>query len=319
MSYYPIESKYIALGKEGTRGTAVIPSRYIAVARDSEFDYKLSLIEDDLVRGIFERYPPQAGIKDGTGRISKMDVTSLNCGEIFYSLLGTLTTAHPGTLAYKHTILKNNSSVQNQSFTFHIERSLVQKQYPLSVVKSVTITQSADGKTTMDADILFKSEDAEGFSLSPTWVDPKPFMFYQNTVTIDSTPNVTAIKDWSLTIDNQSVPLRVLSGSQNIVDVLTIGKLLVSGAMTVYFTTEADRTKFLANTSATLKFSLVGALIEATYYNQLDIDLKEIHYTAYPFGEVDGLLGASVTFNAYYNVSGAKTLQIDLTNIITAY
>ena len=315
---YSIEKKYFAVGKETTRGTAVAPSRYIAVGADSEMEYKLNHIEDELVRGIFEKFPPFAGTKEGTGKLNNLDLTSTNCGELFLSCLGSVVSAQQGgTSAYKHTFTRA-SGLQLPSYTIHANRDLVQYQYPLSVVKSLAFTGSMDGQVKLSADILFKKEEAEGFALSPTWESPKPFMFHQTTIEIDGVDNLTDIKDWSLNIDNQSVAHRVLNGSQDIADILSFSKLLVSGGFTFYFGTEAERNKFLANTETQLKIKLVGDTIEDPYKHQLIITLPAIHYTAFPFGNIDGLLGAAVTFNAYYK-SGVNSVQLELTNTITSY
>jgi hypothetical protein len=316
---YAIEQKYVALGKETVRGTAVAPTRYIPVGLDSEMEYKLNLIEDELVRGIFEKFPAKAGTKEGSGRITGMDITSENVGELLLGLLGSVVSAQQGgTSAYKHTFNKLNA-VEHPSFTFHFERMLSKKQYSMSVIKSITFTKVVDGKLTCDADILFKTEEVGGFALSPIWTDPKPFMFYQCKVKFDGVDNLTDVKDWTLTIDNGSVAQRVLSTSQDVKNILTFAKLLISGTMNIYFADEVQRNKFLANTSVGLDFELTGDLIEGSYYNKLLLSLPEIHYTAFPFGNLDGLLGASVSFNAYYKVASAKSVQVELTNPIVSY
>lgn len=316
---YAIEQKYLSLGKESVRGTAVAPTRYIPVGVDSEIDYKLNLLEDEQLRGVMERFSPQAGTKECSGKITAMDVDSLNLGEMLLSLLGSVASTQQGaTIAYKHTFT-NLNDVQHPSYTFHIERKLAKKQYPLSVVKSIAFNGAVDGKLMADIDFLAKSEAAEGFSPSPTWVDPTPFMFYQTVITIDSTPNTTDIKDWTLNIDNGSIAQRVLNGSQDIQDVLTFAKLLVSGTMNVYFSSETERAKFLAKTATALNIKLTGALIASTYYNTLEIDIPQIFYTAYPYGNLDGLLGAAVAFNGYYKISGTNTIKVYLTNTATSY
>lgn len=315
---YSIERKYLGIGKETTRGTAVAPTRYIAVYPDTELDYKLNLIEDELVRGVLEKFPPRAGTKEGTGRI-RLDVQCDNVGELLLSLLGSVSSVQQGTTpAYKHTFAKS-MEIRMPSYTLHIQRGLNAKQYSMSVVKSMIFTKTVDGKLTAEADILFKTEEAEAFTLSPTWTTPKPFMFYENKVLIDGVVNTTSIKEWSITIDNGSVTQRVLKGIQDIHDILTFAKLLVSGTMSVYFEDEAQRNKFLANTSASLELLFEGAVISGTYKETLRILLSEIHYTAYPFGELDGLLGASVAFNAYYSLATGKTVQVELMNTITSY
>ena len=63
-----------------------------------------------------------------------------------------------------------------------------------------------------------------------------------------------------------------------------------------------------------LKPPLAGTTKEA-----LDINLYKIAYKAFPYGELDGLLGAQATFEAVYSVSDGKLVQVDLTNKVASY
>jgi hypothetical protein len=179
---------------------------------------------------------------------------------------------------------------------------------------------TVDGKGTLDADVLFKSEAAEAFTLTPTWVNPTPFMFYQTALSFDASPDITTVKYWNLTIDNGSIAQRVLNSSQDIKDVLTVGKLQISGGMTVYFEDETRRAEFLAGTSTAIVITCTGAQIGVTgQYNLLVITLPHAMYTAYAFSDVDGLLGAAVTFNGYYDTTATDSITVALQNNITSY
>jgi len=317
---YAIEQKYFALGKETTRGTAVAPSKYIPVLKDTEFEYKLNLVPDELVRGIFERFPSHAGTKEGTAKISGIDVMSNNIGELLNSLYGKVTSSLVGpTNAYQHVFEKNNTTIQNPSYTVHINRGIGQKQYPLSVVKSIILKGTVDGKITADCTVLFKSENTEGFTLSPTWSEMKPFMFYQTTVSFDNTADLQTVKDWTVTIDNGSVYQRVLNNSQDVKDILTIGKINITGGMTVYFEDEARRTKFLNGDTTAIEIKAEGDTIETSYKHTIKITIPAAKYTAYPFGEVDGLLGAAVTFEGFYDLTTQKSSTVTLINTETSY
>ena len=318
---YSIEQKIFGLGKESvTRGTAAAPSVWLPVAKDTEMIYKLNLVKDEQVRDILEVFPSKAGIKDGTGKISGVDVDATNIGEILFSLMGKRADAQEGaTVAYSHKFTKDSTVLQNQSYTFYVGRGLSAKQYSLGVVKSVAMKGTVDGKAKLDADVLFQTETTDSAAITPTWVDPTPFMFYNTQIKTGGSADITTIKDWNLTIDNQSFAKRVLNQSQDIVDVVTAGKLQVSGGFTAYFEDEARRTLFLAATSTTLEIICTGGAIATPYNYSLDINMPHILYTAYPFGEVDGLLGAAVTFDAYYDVATSETIDITLINKTTAY
>jgi hypothetical protein len=313
MAVFATEQKYFAIGFETARGTAVAPNKYIAVAKDSEFDYKLNLIPDELARGILEVFPSKAGTKEGTAKISNMDITGRNMGELLYSLMGKDTLGNlQETKTYLHTFSKDSTLLQNPSFTFHVSRGIDAKQYNLAVVKSIALKGAVDGKVSLDADILFQKEADETFDLTPKWEDPSPFMFYQTEIKFDDSADTTTVKEWNLMVDNGSVIQRVLNQSQNIKDVLTIGKLIISGGMTIYFDTEARRNKFLAATSQALKFTITGGIIEAALKYTLTINIPKAMYTAYPYGDADGLLAAAVTFEGKYDVATGKSIDITL-------
>lgn len=319
MALYSLQQKWVGLAKETTRGTAVAPSKFIPVEMGSEADYKLNLIEDELARGIFEKYPPKEGTKEGTFSLAGIEVQSDNIGEFLNSLLGSVTTTDVGGTgqAYQHSF-KRSSGIIMPSYTLTIHRGINAKQYPLSVVKSIALNQSVDGKLKANITGLFKTESDYATPPTPSWTDPTPFMFFQNDFKIDGVSN-TKVREWSITIDNGSIGLRALNGSQDIFDIISHAKLLVSGSFSVFFEDETQRQKFLSNTSASIEITSTGALIESGYNHQLKIKLPQVHYTAYPFGNIDGLLGASVSFNAYYNQTATNSVEVILINTITGY
>lgn len=314
---YPIELKFLGLGKETTRGVAVNPTRFIAVTRDTEMEYRLTLIEDELIRGIFARFPPMPGIKEGTGTIN-IEVQSDNIGEFLLSLLGRVVTTSPATGVYLHTFDRHPTLITLPSYTIYLDRRLVRKRYPLSVVKSITFTGTVDGKVTASISVLFKREEPAP-EVIPTWTPPAPFMFYQTFIKIADTLNLSDIKEWSLTIDNESIVKRTLSGSQDIDDILSFGKMLINGSMSIYFENEVEREKFLSNTATSLEILLEGATITGDHKNSIRFILPRVHYTAYPFGELDGMLGAAVTFNCYYSLPSAYAIKIELKNTVSSY
>ena len=317
---YAIEQKWIGLAKEGTRGTLVTPpTKYIAVAPDSEADYKETPIEDENVRGMFERFGPQAGIKDGSGKLTGIDIQSDNIGEILNSLLGKVTTTTPTTGVYSHAFQRDPSSISLPSYTIAVQRGISAKAYNLSCVKTIALNGAVDGKVKGDIDYIFQTENSNPTPTTPTWASPTPFMFFQSAIKLAGSPS-TVVKDWSLTIDNQSFAQRTLNQSQDIKDILAIGKILISGGFNIYMEDEVERAKFLANTASSLQVTMTGAEIGSSgVHNVLDILIPEIHYTAYPFGNLDGLIGCAVAFNAYYNIASGKSMLITLVNSEVGY
>ncbi len=430
-----IEQKLLGLTKEAVRGVAeTTVTRFIAPEKGAEFEFKPNLIQDEAVRGMFDRMPPTMGTKAGTAKLS-MDVEAENMGELIYATLGSVTTTEQasfiigatngkidfniggdalaatvaqgtypagtseavadslckaiydaivaveatgtyhvtfsnttkkftitktagtfqilwntgankansiratlgfadtddtGSLSYvsdnvvvpvyKHSF-KRGTGIQMPSYSMFMDRGLSKKVYNLCCAKSLKLSGSMDGKLKADVDLMFKSEgDGTAVTMTPTWEDPVPFMFFQTDVKLGGVSDVN-IESWNLEIDNQSVEQRTLNQSQEVKDILAVGRLLVKGGYEVYFENETERAKFLANTQQSLQVVLTGGLIKTGSNFKLDIQLARIHYDAFPFGEKNGLLGAVVAFNGYYKVGGspADSLIIDLYNRVASY
>lgn len=135
----------------------------------------------------------------------------------------------------------------------------------------------------------------------------------------DYRPTSEDVREWSLVIDNGTVGQRALVQSQDVQDVLTFAKLLLSGTFTHLFGTETERDKFIAGTATGLQIVITGTNIETDQDYLLAFEMPLVYYSAYPYGEADGILAAAVAFNAYYKVDAAHSIVGILINQDTAY
>ena len=71
--------------------------------------------------------------------------------------------------------------------------------------------------------------------------------------------------------------------------------------------------------AAALNIILTGDIIEDTFKNQLEFKAPEIRYSAYPYGNLEDLLGAKVVFQAQYNAAAGYSLQAVLSNAVSGY
>jgi len=266
-----------------------------------------------------------------TGTLSLLWYTGVNKATDVSTLLGYSDAADDtGSLSYtsdtatvpyfKH-IIKRTTGISMPSYTFFMDRGISKKVYNLGVVKSIKLTGAMDGKCKADIDLLFKSEaDGSAVTMTPTWTDPAPFMFFQTDVKLGGVSDVN-IESWNLEIDNQAIEHRTLNQSQDVKDIISPSRLLVKGSYEVYFENETERAKFLANTENSFEVILTGGLVKTGCSYKLDIKLARIHYEAFPYGEKNGLFGAVAVFNGYFKVGGAQTeaLVIDMYNSVAAY
>lgn len=232
------------------------------------------------------------------------------------SAIAATSTVAVGNRVYKHTF-SLPTSVQPPTYTFFVDRNMEVKKYNGIAVRKMALTGNADGFLQHECELLGLSE-AAGDIGSPSYANElAPLVFHHVTVKLGGTA-MTNIKEWNLSIDSGLFGKRN-PGSQVAVDVIAPGRLKIEGSLTVYFEDETERAKFLAATSNSLQFLCVGSEIGTSVFETLDITLPKILYKAFPYGELDGLLGAQCTFEAVYDTVTSKLINVDLTNKDASY
>ena len=318
---FATEQKKFGFKKEASRGTAESsPNKFLAVGADSELNYATVLLPDDKIRGFKERFPSAPGVKEGTGTLAAVDVEASTVGDLLMGCLGSVATAQPDAVnsptVFRHTFSRLNALLM-PSFTFFVDRGVSIKRYPLTVIKKLAFAGAVDGKAQVASDLLFKSEEP-GSAFTPSLGSPKPLMFFQTDFKIDGVSDLN-VKSWSLSIDNGSVAQRTLNQSRDAKDIVSPGRFIIDGGLEIYFETDAQRQKFIDAGAADLNLILTGDIIEDTFKNQLEFKLPEVRYSAYPYGNLEDLLGAKVVFQAQYNAAAGYSIQAVLTNAVTGY
>jgi hypothetical protein len=231
-------------------------------------------------------------------------------GAITYT--GTVTVDY----AFTHTITQS-TSIQKQAFTFFVDRSLNVMKYNLGVVKALKLKGTVDGLVEADAEILFKAE-ASGSIGSPSFPTQGYLSFQHCDFKIAGSSNAN-VKEWELNINNSAQAHRTLSLSQDLQDILAAGKMQIDGSFMIYFDSATERDKFIANTAVALRCLAQGATIAGSSKYAIDINIYEARYKAFPYGEDQGLLAASVQFEGYYSTSDSKAIQVAITNQEVSY
>lgn len=315
MGVASIREKVVGLKKEGTRFTAESAATvWLAPDGSSEFTPAPELLEDVGVRDIKAKFPSILGRIAGTGAINGLPVDDDNIGELMYSLLGSESSAQDGGTAYTQT-LTENAGVEYPVYTMFMDRgaSLGVKAYEGCQVNKISLEQAENERLMATVEVIFKRETS-GSMGSPTFVNPTPFVFNMLNLKLGGVAQ-TNVKNLSLSIDNQAHPTLVLNESRYLDNIVADAGLLIEGSFNLYLHSNTEYDKFMSNTTTYLQLKWVGAQIASTgYYSTLDINLYKIEYTAYPYGELDGLFGAAVTFRAVYSTSDSKQIQVEMTN-----
>lgn len=218
--------------------------------------------------------------------------------------------------AFKHTF-SLPTGIQPPTYTWFVDRDLDIKKYNGVAAKMLKFVSPVDQMIDLEADLIGLDE-AVGLIGSPAYPESNPLEFYQSTNKIDGVSNVD-IKNWHFDIDTGLFAKRTQSQSQLAQDVIAAARWKVSGGYTIFFENETERTKFLAATSGTLQHLLQGDVIQGTTKYTVDLNLYNSKYTAYPYGDTEGLLAATATWEAFYDPTATKMIQLDLTNDVSAY
>src|SRR3990167_89802 len=308
--------KQFGLAKESVRGTAEAePTVWTAILPESKLDYVQMLYPDETMRAVMAKYPSAAGHRVGAGTI-KMPLRASDVGEFFHMLIGDPSSAQQGgTAAYLHTFTPA-AVLTPDSYTFFLDRSMNVMKYNLGQVSKITLDISPDNFVMFTADVMFKSE-AAGSIGTPSFVESEELTFQHVTFKIDTVAN-TELKSASIVLENGLFPKRVTSQSQDPEDFI-VTQHKWSGAMTIYFEDATERNKFLAGTTSSLQFQIIGDTISGAYKYTVDVFIDKVQYTAFPYGDEDGLLAAAVSFEATYDSTDTRIGYIAITNINTAY
>ena len=305
MSVQQSSRSFIGIAKEVTKGTAVVPTDFIPVMKDS---VKPADIIDPLydtgLRGsnlVNYNYIP------GRTR-STFDYSSAAFADtIGYPIAGLLgTCATTGASApYTHTIsLKNSQTAaaddQPISYTLTDFYSAAVRAYPGCQYSDFSLKFNADGMLEYDA-------KATGW-LSATASTPTasfstilPTTTWVGTVTIASTQVSTAMTG-SIDMKRSVTPVYGISNTQNPFNVF-LGPLEVTGKFTFIMEDNTELTRYLTNTQPAIV--LLWTTGSSSALVQIQATLTKGAYTAAVIERGDDFVKVSVDINAMANSTDA--------------
>ena len=315
------EQRVLGLAKETVRGTPeAAPTDFRAILADTALDYKLNLLPDETKRKISAAFPAAAGTKVGTGSI-KFPVRASEIGEFLAMFAGLPSSALDSAAdAFKHTytVPPAIGNITPQSYTQWLEYGVASKRYSLCNISELTFSGDAEGLAQMEAAVLFKSEDSDDTGVPAFTTESEEFTSYQADLKIDTVSNAQ-VKSYSFKAENLLFPQRTLNGSQDIKDLLAVGRHKLTGNFEIYLENLAERDKFLIGAQSALDFTLTGALIEDASFEKFRFVIPKIKYTNFAFQDMDGLLGVNAEWEAEYSVASGKLFDMELTNRKTSY
>jgi len=320
MAFHTIEAKVFGFKAEAARGVSeAAPDKFLATGADANLDANHVPIEDNKIRGSKLRFESQPGVKGVIGSVPDVHVEAMTIGPLLKGVLGSVVSTQPDNIGaptvWQHVVTRSDNP-QLPSSTFFMDRGLGKKRYPLGIWKKLSFAGPTEGPVTVSADVLAQKEEVAP-TIAPSFDSPKPFLFHQTDFKVNGVADLD-VRSWALDIDNNASFLRTFNQSQDPRDIVSRGKFNIEGSFEVYFTTEANRAAFLANTAAALQIVLTGATITGAHKFKLTLDIPGARYLEYPYANLDELLGAEVKFRAERDAVAGYELQATLVNTLAA-
>jgi len=318
--------RYLALKKETAYGTPVAPDKFLDIVSES-LAYRNNVIYVENVNAV--DFLKQVAGPYGIAGDFDLKIEPENIGHILLGLFGQVTSEQQGaTSAYKHTFKPISEDTELPSFTFEVGIGAVTaRRIAGCKVRRLSLSCAA-GDLLLGSVTLVGKKDAIQSLQTPSFSALPPFAWNQATITRAGSAikplgfefnyeNILSEDEYRLTTDRTIQELPWLSRR-------------ISGRLDLKFANADDLKRFYGSATATepqetietiaLNFKFVGALIEATYYYTLELDLPKVVYDiANANINVRDKIVQGLEWTALYDATATYPAKIDLTNKVVSY
>ena len=294
---------YLGIAKEATKGTAVAPTDFIPVSKDSlKPQDNIDALYDTGLRGsnvLNYNYIP--GRKNSTVDFGGA-VFADTIGYGIAGLLGACATTG-ASAPFTHTISLLNSltsgvDTQPISYTLTDFYAVEVREYPGCQFSDFSLKFNADGLLEYDTKTM-------GFSSStvadptPTFSTILPTPVWQGTVSIAGSPVSTAMSG-NIDMKRPVTPIYGIAQTQDPYQVF-LGPLEVTGKITFIMETDAELTNFLSNVQPAIVLNWAyGAAAAAV---QIQATLTKGAYTAAVIERGQDFVSVTIDINAQANTT----------------
>lgn len=296
---------YVGIAKETTRGTAVAPTDFIPVAKDSlaPVDIVDPLYDTGLRGSNVVNYNYIPGRKRSTFDFGGA-VFADTIGYSLAGILGAVSTSG-ASAPYTHTIslensLTSNIDVQPTSYTLTDFYAANVRRFPGCQFSDFSLKFNADGMLEYDAKTTGWSSSTTT-DPTPTFSTVLPTPVWQGTVSIGGSSVSTAMEG-SIEMKRAVTPIYGISQTQDPYQVF-LGGLEVTGTIKFVMETDAELTRYISNTQPAIILNWAyGAGASAI---QIQATLTKGAYTAAAISRGDDFVSITINLNAQANTTDA--------------
>jgi hypothetical protein len=312
----------IGIGREGTRGTAVAPSYWLALA-NADFDDKFEgVIDDNSLAMIEDSQDFKVTKKWSEGKLSGK-IGSKTFGYFLRGLMGTIVSAVKETTAYNHTCSVLQSA-QHPTLTIEAKNPNQQLKFANGSIDSLAIKAELGKFVEFEADVMAKlgaaSANVPSYTAEENFLAKDVTVKFADTVVGLGAASAISVKDIEIKFDKNLESDDVL-GSYEPSDYLN-KQMSVTGKIELAYDATTYKTLALAGTLKCMRINVqdTTVTIGASSNPTLTIDLAKVKFTEWEkSSELNGIVRETLTFKAFYSSSDASMVSIVLTNTVAGY
>ncbi len=319
-----IGRKYqVGIGKEATRGTAVVPTFWLPKLEVS-VENKEQYLDSEASMGNIHDSDLARIVKEWSEGEITGHVRDKSFGLFLLSAFGAVSSAVKETTAYNHTFTVANAN-NHQSLTVEVKNDLEQLKYARAVLNSLKI--SAQVGKFVEFAVGMKAIKGVTAANTPAYVTENEFI--SKNITFKTATNIAglaaasaiSVKSIELSIDKNVDDLEVL-GSVAPADYAN-KEFKVEGVIEASFENLADfKAVFEAGTLKAMRIDITNSdvTIGATSNPELKIDLASVSFQDWSRKSGNGeIVSQTIKFKAHYSLADTKMIEAVLTNLQTAY
>lgn len=294
---------------EATPGTTLAIQHFIPYLENSLVEIH-EPIADNQAKGVRDSQGGSSveGKKRGEGNISVV-LNATHSPYFFGLVMGNIESTESGDI-YLHTISRKEDS-EPRTATIWRDRVTDKVAFPYSVVNSLEMNFS-DDVASLNASIMSRSP-IDGWSETPTIESLELYTFKDAYVelTNDSTTSALKVRDFALTINNNSEV--IYAPNSNDVDRIVNKNFEVSGSFTVLFEDETQKDAYQNLTKQALK-----VVFEGNDTGKITIEIPQFRLSSAPIDTPnDDIMTQTAEFVAEYD--GTKSISVEIENEVDEY
>lgn len=314
----------VGIAKETVRGTAVNPTYWLGWTSTDLADMGKSQKNNSAINVLDENFSAAVVELTGGGKIDGL-LEDQGFGLVLYSWFGSYAVAnHSGETTVKDHTFTESQTNQAQSVTLTRKDPNVVNQFPLSMIKSLSLDVVAGDYVKVSTDWI--SQPSATATTSSTFIQPNNFIaknatvkFATNVAGLTGASAVVA-KSIKLTMDKGVNPYFVI-GQNNPTDIFA-QKVNVKGDMTLLYVDDTYKTLRFQNTPQAFLLDLKNTAVNIGISSnpEVQVQMPQVYFTEWKLNQaLDGMVEQTLTFEGTFSIAQAQMIQAILTNTVTTY